>query len=112
MIPLQSYKQDKEDLQIDNSYHFKMAAASELAEVELYLTLRNVLTQTCSVVLQEVIIQQPLAANRKCRYYKIMDPATPLCLAACGHFYEEDEYDMYVLEHDGAPFGVSTTKGS
>lgn len=36
-----------------------------------------------------------------------MDPATPLCLAACGHFYEEDEYDMYMLEHKAAPFGVS-----
>ena len=67
--------------------------------------------QMCGMCLQEVIIQPPLAAGRRCRYYKVMDPATPVCLAACGHFYEEDEYDMYVLEHKAAPFGVSVSTG-
>ena len=43
-------------------------------------------------------------SSHRCQYFKVMDPSTPICLAACGHFYEEDEYEMYLLEHNTAPF--------
>ena len=54
--------------------------------------------------LQEVIIRPGKQGAQRCHYFKVMDPSTPICLAPCGHFYEEDEYEMHVLEHGSAPF--------
>ncbi len=56
------------------------------------------------LALQEVIIRPGRQMNQRCQYFKVMDPSTPICLAPCGHFYEEDEYEMHVLEHGSAPF--------
>ncbi|KAA6424241.1 MAG: intraflagellar transport protein [Trebouxia sp. A1-2] len=53
---------------------------------------------------QEVIIRPGKQGAQRCQYFKVMDPSTPICLAPCGHFYEEDEYEMHVLEHGSAPF--------
>ncbi|KAL3157460.1 hypothetical protein ABBQ32_011927 [Trebouxia sp. C0010 RCD-2024] len=53
---------------------------------------------------QEVIIRPGMHKSQRCQYFKIMDPSTPICLSPCGHLYEEDEYEMYLLEHGSAPF--------
>ncbi len=59
---------------------------------------------------QEVIIRPGKQGPGRCHYFKVMDPSTPICLAPCGHFYEEDEYEMHVLEHGSAPFCSSQSK--
>ncbi|KAL0031263.1 hypothetical protein WJX77_012099 [Trebouxia sp. C0004] len=53
---------------------------------------------------QDVIIRLGTPGAQRCQYFKVMDPSIPICLAPCGHFYEEDEYEMHVLEHGSAPF--------
>lgn len=57
----------------------------------------------CLCCMQEVIIRPGMHRGQRCQYYKVMDPSTPVCLASCGHFYEEDEYELYLLEHGTAP---------
>uniref|UniRef100_A0A061R9P9 Intraflagellar transport protein 122 n=1 Tax=Tetraselmis sp. GSL018 TaxID=582737 RepID=A0A061R9P9_9CHLO len=42
------------------------------------------------------------------QYFRIMDPDMPACIGPCGHFYEQDEYEMAALEKDEAP--LSRTK--
>ena len=55
-------------------------------------------------VMQEVIVQPGRHKSQRCHYFKVMDPTTPICLGQCGHFYEEDEYELYMLEQGSAPF--------
>lgn len=38
------------------------------------------------------------------RYFRVMDPEMPICLGCDGRIYEEDEYDMYMLERGFKPF--------
>ena len=64
---------------------------------------RLVVLTLCIWYLQEVIVRPGMHRGQRCQYFKVMDPSTPVCLASCGHFYEEDEYEMHMLEHGSAP---------
>ena len=52
----------------------------------------------------EVLVQNWGNAVVRKQYYRILDPDMPIILTPCGHLCEQDEYEMYMLEHGHAPF--------
>ncbi|KXZ55139.1 hypothetical protein GPECTOR_3g29 [Gonium pectorale] len=38
------------------------------------------------------------------QYFRVMDTEVPLCCGPCGHFFEQDEFEMAALERGTAPF--------
>ncbi|KAK9811224.1 hypothetical protein WJX72_000251 [[Myrmecia] bisecta] len=53
---------------------------------------------------QEVLVHRWPNPHMPCEYFRVMDPDQPLCVGPCGHLYEEDEFEMAVLEKGFAPF--------
>ncbi|KAG2430302.1 hypothetical protein HYH02_013779 [Chlamydomonas schloesseri] len=45
------------------------------------------------------------------QYFRVMDQEVPLCCGPCGHFFEQDEYEMAALERGTAPFSRTAVRG-
>lgn len=54
----------------------------------------------------EVVVVAPVLKNDKMRLFKIVENLVPICVGPCGHFFEQDEYEMWALEHGTLPFSV------
>uniref|UniRef100_A0A7S0VDQ0 Intraflagellar transport protein 122 homolog n=1 Tax=Polytomella parva TaxID=51329 RepID=A0A7S0VDQ0_9CHLO len=52
----------------------------------------------------EVMIRRWPNRNIPPQFFRVMDLGVPLCVGSCGHFFEQDEYDMSGLEKGVAPF--------
>eukprot|EP00873_Tetraselmis_striata_P015075 jgi/Tetstr1/435339/TSEL_024257.t1 len=51
----------------------------------------------------EVLIRTWPNPNIPHQFFRVMDPDLPICVGPCGHFYEQDEYEMAALEKNEAP---------
>ena len=69
-----------------------------------YFVIDNGWVEMLTGSFQEVMVRPARQKSQRCQYFKVMDPATPICLAPCGHFYEEDEYEMHLLQNGSVPF--------
>ncbi|WZN66107.1 intraflagellar transport protein 122 [Chloropicon roscoffensis] len=52
----------------------------------------------------EVIVHQWPGRIHDTKFFRVLDPDAQVMLGECGHFYEQDEYEMFVLEKGVAPF--------
>lgn len=52
----------------------------------------------------EVMMWSHPSGKLEKRFFRLMDKNVPLCCGACGHFFEQDEYEMSTLEHGRTPF--------
>ena len=52
----------------------------------------------------EVIVHRWPGGIHKAQFYRVLDPDAQVMLGSCGHFYEQDEYEMFLLENAFAPF--------
>lgn len=52
----------------------------------------------------EVIIWRPENSMLKPKFFRIVDKSISLCCGPCGHFFEDDEFDMWSIEHGTIPF--------
>ena len=60
----------------------------------------------------EVIVRQwPGDCMRK-QFFRVVDPDAQVMLGPCCHFYEQDEYEMFLLEHGHTPFCRSPADGA
>ena len=52
----------------------------------------------------QVLVVKSSCEHLPNRYFRVMDPEMPMCVGDDGRLYEEDEYDMFVLEKGYKPF--------
>lgn len=52
----------------------------------------------------EVIVHQWPGKIHPTKFFRVLDPDAQIMLGACGHFYEQDEYEMFLLDKGCAPF--------
>ncbi|CAD7698107.1 unnamed protein product [Ostreobium quekettii] len=52
----------------------------------------------------EVVPWRPPHAALAVRFFRLVDTSMPVRCGACGHFFEEDEFEMAVLESGRLPF--------
>lgn len=45
------------------------------------------------------------------QYFRVMDEELPLCTGPCGHFFEQDEFEMAALEQGRLPFSRDKLRG-
>ncbi|MEW5316653.1 MAG: hypothetical protein WDW38_008010 [Sanguina aurantia] len=81
---------------IEDSFTAQMMIPNASIRVDR-LTLRRFKTS-------EVIVRSWPNSHIPRQYFKLMDTEVPLCAGACGHFFEQDEFEMVSLEKGYAPF--------
>jgi len=52
----------------------------------------------------EVVVRRWPNPHIPAQFFRIMDSELPLAVGACGHFFEQDEYEMWGLEKGHSPF--------
>mmetsp|Transcript_5353 Transcript_5353/g.11710 ORF Transcript_5353/g.11710 Transcript_5353/m.11710 type:complete len:1236 (+) Transcript_5353:188-3895(+) len=58
----------------------------------------------------EVIVRSWPNPNIANQYFRMMEAEVPLMVGPCGHFFEQDEYEMAGLEKSAAPFSREPIK--
>lgn len=54
--------------------------------------------------LSEVMTWTLPDTNLPPKFFRIMDTSMSMCFGPCGHIFEEDEFEMWSMEHGHAPF--------
>ncbi|GMH36992.1 hypothetical protein BSKO_04865 [Bryopsis sp. KO-2023] len=59
----------------------------------------------------EVIVWRGMGGRLPARFFRVTDTSVPLCCGPCGHFFEEDEFEMWSLERGFLPFSRQPLEG-